>query len=202
MIEEWRPVVGYEGIYEVSSLGRIKSILRRQGAKVGRLLTPQPKKNKKRKGEPYWAVTLKVDCVQKSFDVAFLVITAFVGPRPEGLEINHIDGDKSRNWSDNLEWLTPEENKKKARDMGLYRNAEGANHPLAKLTEEQARAIWAIRNDGYREEDVARAYGVSYCTVGDVWRKKRYTDVLVGDPRDPNTRPNRWSPRKEFEEAA
>lgn len=99
--EQWLPVPGYEGRYEVSDLGRVRS-QRRQGA-PGRVRTPQ-------KRGPYLSLMLYRDHQPKEWRIHALVAAAFLGPRPDGLLICHRDGDSQNNrpmnlyygtWSDN-----------------------------------------------------------------------------------------------------
>ena len=101
--EEWRPVVGYEGRYEVSSWGRVKSLPRARTK--GGLLTPFPR------GENnYPSITLRDGSEKRSHHVHTLVMVAFVGPRPDGMECRHMNGDPADNCLDNLAWGTPVEN--------------------------------------------------------------------------------------------
>jgi hypothetical protein len=105
--EEWRPVVGYEGLYEVSNLGRARSLDRlvasgygstRQA--VGRLLKPMTDSH------GYIYVTLSSNAVATRGHIHLMVLQAFVGPRPEGLVACHYDDDKSNNTLQNLRWDT------------------------------------------------------------------------------------------------
>jgi hypothetical protein len=97
-IEKWKPVAGYEGFYEVSSLGRIRR------SKSGYILRLSPIK----KG--YLTVRLNRFGKAKSFLVHGLVAKAFIGERPAGYQVNHKDLLKSNNAVSNLEYLTGREN--------------------------------------------------------------------------------------------
>lgn len=98
MIEEWRNVPGYEGLYEVSNLGRVKNI------KTERILKP----GKNNLG--YLQVALYKNGLQKTVKVHRLVALAFLS-NPQNLhEINHKDEDKTNNTVENLEWCTHEYN--------------------------------------------------------------------------------------------
>ena len=101
MIEEWRPVVGYEGLYEVSSYGRVRSLDRydeRNCFREGRIL----KLYTSRVG--YLRVQLSLNSKKKMYLVHRLVAEAFI-PNPDNLpEVNHLDEDKTNNRVENLEF--------------------------------------------------------------------------------------------------
>lgn len=107
LIEEWRPVVGYEGLYEVSNLGEIRSLDRMTVMKNGvtRIthgkILKQGRYNSK---STYRGVTLCQNGIMKKHSVHRLVALAFI-PNPDNLpEINHKDENKQNNCVDNLEW--------------------------------------------------------------------------------------------------
>lgn len=106
MTEKWKPVRGYEGLYEVSNLGSVRSLPRQAGKFriKGRVL----KQAKGRTG--YLLVGLSKDGITKTVGVHRLVAEAFV-ENPEHKEtVNHINEDKADNRANNLEWLTLREN--------------------------------------------------------------------------------------------
>lgn len=108
--EIWRPIRGYENLYEVSNLGKVRSLDRLvdngRGTRLvkGILLKP----GKTRGG--YLHINLWKDNKQTSFRVHRLVYEAFNGQRPEGMQVNHIDEDKTNNKLDNLNLMTPKQN--------------------------------------------------------------------------------------------
>lgn len=122
-VEEWRAVVGYEGYYEISSIGRIRgvdrNITRKDGVKAfvrGKILAP----NKTQSG--YLFVDLGMERKRHDFKVHRLVATAFI-PNPENKpEVNHINGIKTDNRLSNLEWVTHKENMIHASKIGLMDN--------------------------------------------------------------------------------
>jgi hypothetical protein len=135
--EEWRPVVGWEGKYEVSSLGNVKRIKVWIRAKTkGQNLKPI------RYHTGRLHVCLCVDQVRKYKTIHSLVAASFIGPRPPGKEINHIDGDHTNNRATNLEYITPRENKDHAVLMGL--TAWGEKNAHRKLLPDQVREIRAL----------------------------------------------------------
>lgn len=109
--EVWKDIVGYEGLYEVSSLGKIRSVdmpLIHKSGKIyirkGRLIA----QNKNHNG--YLRVNLWSHNVIKSYFVHRIVYTAFNGQIPEGMQINHINECKTDNRLSNLNLMTPKEN--------------------------------------------------------------------------------------------
>jgi len=100
--EDWRPVPEYEGIYLVSNLGRVLSAPRRRTR--GGVL--RPKLNKR----GYLAVNLVAEGKQRTHEIHRLVASAFLGPRPEGSEVRHLDGDSLNCRIGNLSYGTRSEN--------------------------------------------------------------------------------------------
>lgn len=96
----WKPVVGYEGLYEVSDQGEVRRIL-----KDGRT-----RPMKIYKGNKYHTVCLCKNGVGTTSNVHRLVAEAFIGKSEKKKEINHKDGNKHNNRADNLEWVTQREN--------------------------------------------------------------------------------------------
>jgi len=116
IVELWRPVVGYEGLYEVSNMGRVRSLpgKRWNGQAIhefkGRILRPQSKTR-------YLQVTLSKNGKVKSIKIHQLVAEAFLPPCPgtQGkqshcYQIDHINNNSRDNRARNLQWLTRYEN--------------------------------------------------------------------------------------------
>lgn len=120
--EEWRPVFGYEGLYEVSNYGAVRGNRGLLNPLLGRT--------------GYCRVGLYKDKKQKSFFIHALVLTAFVGNKPEGFITRHLDGVRTNNRLDNLRWGTYKENEIDKRNHGT--TACGEKIVAGKLTREQA----------------------------------------------------------------
>lgn len=111
--ERWLPVVGWEGLYEVSDHGRVRSARRTIRFKDGRSRTYEPQLRKQTPQAAYghMCVGLKRNGDRRTVRVHRLVLEAFVGPCPEGMEGCHNDGDASNNALPNLRWDTSSANK-------------------------------------------------------------------------------------------
>jgi len=157
LIEVWKNAVGYNGKYQVSSLGRVRSWKRK--LKFWIYLKPREVK----KG--YVLAALYVDGVAYNHSIHSLVMEAFVGPRPSGMCINHKNGDKKDNRPENLEYVTPSQNSVHALYVLGIKPQSGFNHGNAKLTDEQLLRIRARVLDGDRVVDLAKEFGTSISTV-------------------------------------
>lgn len=121
--EHWLPVVGYEGLYEVSDLGRVRSLDRvvRYGnvryPKAGRILTPAVTAPGRR------MVGLARDGKVANRRIYVLVLEAFVGPRPQGADACHDDGDPSNDRLNNLRWDTASANRRDTIRHGRHNHA-------------------------------------------------------------------------------
>lgn len=124
-MEQWREIKEFEGIYEVSNEGRVRSIERDVVKKTGVI---QRRKGCIMQGSTekrgYKRVSLMKNGKTYNRSKHRLVAQAFI-PNPENKpEVNHIDGDKANNNKENLEWATPSENKQHAFDTGLRDNSK------------------------------------------------------------------------------
>lgn len=178
MEEKWLPVVGFEGSYEVSTEGRVRSITRMvkgkngtQHYREGQILKPQT-------GTTYQQVYLPVDGKQKWFYVHRLVAEAFI-PNPENLpQVNHKDENPQNNKVENLEWCTQQYNinygtgklrgKIKIREANI---ASGRWRDYSGLSEEEARREYQ-RNYYQKNREKCIAKSLEY------YYKKKKTNYL------------------------
>lgn len=116
--EEWRPVVGYEGVYSVSSLGNVRRDKQSPGAVRGRIL----KASEGHRG--HLEVDLSNGSHSRRYLVHRLVLEAFIGPCPEGKEALHGDGTPGNNRVANLRWGTKHENRMDSVRHGTHANAK------------------------------------------------------------------------------
>lgn len=122
MIELWKDIKGYEGHYQISNLGRVKSLARNvynQDGTFSRVKNENIKKNKLSK-DGYYSVTLSVNGKSSTFLVHRLVAIAFVDNPYNYSEVNHKDLNRGNNKCDNLEWCNHKENVRYSANLGMY----------------------------------------------------------------------------------
>ena len=109
--EIWKPIQGYEGYYEISSHGNVKSLDRTIKSKTGwTRFCPKRKMTAREAGKGYLIVGLSKNGITSSVSIHRATLSVFRGSCPEGCEGSHIDGDKTNNRIDNLLWETHKEN--------------------------------------------------------------------------------------------
>lgn len=161
MEEIWKSIPEFEGYYEASSLGRIRSldVIRTapnggEWVKKGQILKPRVINDFGHLG-----VKLSVNGVKCDRTVHYLVATAFHGERPEGLLIRHLDGRPSNNAPSNLAYGTQVDN---MADAIAHDTVEfGERRYNAKLTNEVVIAIRIKKSEGALNKDLAAEYGLT-----------------------------------------
>lgn len=177
--EEWRPVEGYGGAYEVSNLGRVRSfkVWGSWGAtsEAYRILKPATHNSRKR-GTNYLKVILCRNGERHQRLVHRLVLEVFVGPPPTLVhQAAHRDGDAQNNRVDNLYWATPAENA--ADNVRLGVSARGELQGNAKLTTADVLEIRRRVAAGEVQHRVAADYGIGQMQVSRIARRKRWAHV-------------------------
>lgn len=160
-IEHWLPVVGFEGLYEVSSHGRVKTI------KTGLIKKPTLSKKEKR-----LCVMLWKNNKNKLMKVHRLVLFSFVGQPPEKYECCHNDGDYTNNNLSNLRWDTAQNNQLDRIKHGTSNRGERC--ASAKLTEIQ---VIRIRNDTRKHKEIAAEYGIRESQVSRIKNRQRWAHI-------------------------
>lgn len=162
--EEWRPVKDYEGLYEVSDRGRVKSLDRLICHSNGKVTTFSGcERRLKLVHTGYLAVTLSKGCKPKTKYVHSLVAESFLGDKPKGLDVNHIDGDKKNNSLKNLEYVTRSENLAHSYRLGLSKRGEAASY--AKWSDQQMRDGHRLVVGGMSYSAAAEAVGVNTASL-------------------------------------
>lgn len=180
MTEEWRPIPNCPG-YEVSDQGRVRSYIKvtnRRGDKIRgfrRAVCEEPQRilkaranrggylyvNPMRKGK-MWTVMVHA-----------LVLAAFVGPCPAGMECCHYDGNKANNRLDNLRWDTPASN---ARDRTRHGRTRNGAAQARKFTPAQAASIREERANGSTYRELGEKWGASHGPLGKLCRGTTYKE--------------------------
>ncbi|EOH45638.1 TPA: hypothetical protein IXN57_000426 [Enterococcus faecium] len=173
MTEVWKDIEGYEGLYQVSNLGRVKSLervtIRKDGRKLPcreRILKLQTDRNS------YCQIQLCKDGKIKNYRIHVLVAKHFIGERPESYQVNHIDENKANNAVFNLEYLTPKENS----NHGTHNARVARNHEKIVLaTSLKTKHAMVFRSTkeggrhGFNQGDIAA------CCRGERKQHKGYT---------------------------
>lgn len=173
--EEWKDVVGYEGIYQVSNLGYIKRVSGDSRTMPRKILKPCGN------GRGYLYVVLYRDHKRRQIAVHRIVALAFLPHKQEETEVNHIDGDKHNNNLENLEWVTPSENAIHAvRILGKLslpvRVGEKNNN--AKLTRESVQQIrQLLATMQYTRREIAKRFDVSTSCIASIARRRTWKHV-------------------------
>lgn len=153
LYDAWKPVVGFEGSYEVSDEGQIRNA-------HGRPLKPYSTP------DVYSRVTLYLRGEKQTLMVHLIVARAFLGRPPSAKhQVNHKDGDRANNALSNLEYVTPSENRRHSVGMII---ARGETHNRAKLRPEQVTEMRRLRAEGWKIVPLARRFGVQATTVHNI----------------------------------
>lgn len=182
--EVWQAIPEYEGLYEASSLGRIRSLDRnihcRDGSVKrysGRLLQPQLMST------GYLTVQLSKGGIATHCLIHRLVAMAFLQNHDGLEEVNHKDGVKKNNALPNLEWMSRVRNIRHAMGMGLIQGM-GELNPAAKLTDAQVQQIKELSRYGLHPGELAHAFGVKKSTITDIQLCRTWQHIVI---------PGHWS---------
>lgn len=176
MPETWKVAPGCGDCYEVSDLGRIRSLDRmvnthpwpRKRRVRGRIL-----KDKLNQGYP--TATISLGVVRFPIAVHILVARAFI-PNPHGLpEVNHIDGKRANNRIENLEWVTSSGNRLHAAHILL--SFSGEKNGRSKLSTANVIDIRLLHSQGISVAELSRRFGVAHSSVSDIVNGKKWTHV-------------------------
>jgi hypothetical protein len=158
---EWADVPGFPG-YQVSRRGQVRSL------KKGRILKPFLGQ------DGYLHLNLWRDGRPKHHLVHRVVASAWLGGIPEGYQVNHKNGIKTDNRLENLEVVTPQENLRHARLLGLAPSLEGEANYNAKLSAEQVREVRRLRKEGSSVSQLARRFELSETAIFSIVTRKSW----------------------------
>jgi hypothetical protein len=182
MGEIWVPAPGQEWRLEISNLGRVRTLPTvRYGLRSG---VPNIQRKSGRLLQPYLnhagypTIALQHAGSRPKFFVHRFVALAFVPGYFDGATVNHIDGDKTNNRADNLEWVSLAQNTVLQWQTGLV-NVRGERHPSSKLSDAQVREIKQRLDSGEGQTPLSREYGVSVALVSKIRRGKKPVIALT-----------------------
>jgi hypothetical protein len=162
--QAWKPVVGYEGLYEVSSAGLIRQTALRMGTRPNRIVSWHFGH------DGYARVNLTRDGATHLHLVHKIVAAAYLGP-DGGLDVNHKNGVRSDPRLENLEYVTRAENMAHARDVLGWNPRQGEL-----LNDDQVRYVRSMRGK-LSQRKIAREMGVSQAVVWSIQSGRRYAHV-------------------------
>jgi len=168
-MEIWKDIPGYEAIYQVSNLGRIRRLSGSYKCHKNRMIKPATKKT------GYRIVSLWKDNKQKMHRVCKLVLETFIGPCPEGMECRHLNGKSNNDNLTNLRYGTKQENINDKIMHGTI--VKGSMVWNSKLKESDIPNIKNLINSGLSDIEIGRIFKVSYATIYDIRKNKTWSHV-------------------------
>ena len=171
--ETWVPVLGFEGRYEVSDQGRVRSItneLKGRGRPLsGKILKPKLDK------EGYEHLGLRKNGTRKWMRVHRIVLEAFAGKTAsKEFQVDHIDGNLRNNVRSNLQWITAKAHVRLSDLRSGGRSwLRGEKNPMAKLTSAQVEEIRRLKKEGITQIRIAEMFGVGPMQISRIVRFKR-----------------------------
>lgn len=177
-MEIWRPVFGFEGFYEISNFGKVRSCDRFVKGKTGKpsFCRSSPRAIQVNRAG-YHRCNLFKDGKAHLRYVHRLVAEAFIPPAPGKDQVNHKDGVKSNNHVSNLEWVDCQENCHHALKNELYQVARGEDSGAAKITAEDVIAIRRLANTGIYHRELADMFGIGRKAITKIVNRQRWKHI-------------------------
>ncbi len=174
--EVWKDVEEYEGIYQISNLGRVKSLERTVKGYISLTNLPERilKQNPDTRG--YLMVRLYKNGIAKTKKVHRLVAKSFIPNSKNLATINHINGIKHDNRVENLEWMTYKENSIHAYKTGLNKSVL-SNNGRSKLKETDVLEIMKLKSS-YSQRKIAKMFSISRSVVKSIHDGKTWTRLF------------------------
>jgi hypothetical protein len=171
-VEEWRAIPGFEGLYEASSFGSIRSLVDNHG----RLRAVPKLRAVVKEKDGYLRVALFRAGKRVRRHVHLLVCASFKGPCPLGLECAHGDGNRANPAADNLEWKTRKENHADKLRHGTHQSGERGSR--TKLSLVKVNEIRGLVKAGRRHRDIAAKFEVSKSAIHAIARGKNWSHPM------------------------
>jgi len=158
-MEQWNDISGFEGLYQVSNLGRVRSFPRLRFVGRSMRLIGGKIMNPTKTSIGYLVVSLCNGKIKKSCKVHRLVASAFIHNLQHKPDVNHIDSNRHNNHVSNLEWCTPQENVKHGIEFGFMGSKGGTNHNAKPVLHLETGVFFDCLKDG------AICFGINYSTL-------------------------------------
>lgn len=165
IVEEWKDILGYEGLYKVSSLGNVYSYNNKAIRKFHIVNTG------------YYMVDLYKNGQRKKFYVHRLVATHFLQPLTDKINVNHKDLDRKNNQVSNLEWCTLSENAVHAVENGAV--PLGSSRKSSKLDEAKVAQIKKLLGENVKQGDIAKMFNISEPTISEIKTGKYWKQIKL-----------------------
>lgn len=172
--EQWKPCPGFESSYAVSDHGNV--IRYAYNDRSVQKLSCNPLKSY-HDSRGYSVVSPYVNGKKYTTTVHKLVAMAFIGPRPEGFQVNHKDGIKTNNHVSNLEYVTNMHNTQHAMILGLRDHLRGDGNHFSKLNKEKIKDIRKRASMGEPRASLAAEYDVTVTSIGNIIRRDTWSWV-------------------------
>jgi hypothetical protein len=166
-IEIWKPLKNYEVLYEISNLGRVRSLIKK-GNSLYKI-----KKTNMDVSTGYINIQLRKNNIPLTKRVHRLVAETFIPNLDNKPIVNHIDGNKKNNRVDNLKWVTYSENTLHSFKLGLQKKIFGNNNYITKIKDEDVLKIRELIKEGKTNRDIAKLYKVNPSQISRIKTGKR-----------------------------
>jgi hypothetical protein len=163
MTELWKPIPGYEGLYEVSNIGRVRSVSRPQVTPTGSPYMSKPRIRKIQHIKGRNRVTLIKNNHRDTLQLARVIALAWIDGYQEGFTVDHIDGNKTNDDLSNLRWLSRSDNTSES-----YKTVVRSHHIPVTLTDSNGNTI-SFKNEYEADRFLGRSEGY----IESVLRKSR-----------------------------